>query len=92
MGHERLSSVPPWLPKEANTVTLVALCLFCILAFVYVIVTYSVNVPVGDDVVAVLRFMARWDDTDLKGKLALLFGLHNEHRIAFPRLTFLLDR
>ncbi|MBI2412140.1 MAG: hypothetical protein HYV24_02915 [Deltaproteobacteria bacterium] len=59
-------------------------------AFFAVFFLYSVDVPFNDDFDAVLAFLLKYLSCDnLSDKLSLILSQHNEHRIAFVRLSAL---
>jgi len=60
--------------------------------YLFYIFQYSVDVPLSDDYDAVLGFMNSFLQTENFGKkLGLLFAQHNEHRIVFDRIVFLVQ-
>lgn len=62
-----------------------------ILAWIYVILTYSVNVPWFDDFDPFLDFIDKWTTSDsLSEKFVLLFQPNNEHRMVFGKLLNLI--
>ena len=52
---------------------------------------YAYNMPAGDDYDAVLGFLNRYVQSDLKGKIWLFFSQHNEHRILLTHLISIID-
>lgn len=59
------------------------------IAYSFVVLKYSVNVPVRDDFDVALWFVERYiDSPTLRGKASLIFSQHAEHRIVLDRLFF----
>lgn len=53
---------------------------------------FVVNIPIADDYMAILRFLADFiESTTIIDKLKLLFAQHAEHRILFTRLNVLVN-
>lgn len=60
--------------------------------YLYYVLRYSTNVPIADDYDAVLGFLHSFFQAGSPGeKLSLLFEQHNEHRIVFDRIVFLVQ-
>ena len=65
--------------------------LFPILAWVTLILIYSVNVPWFDDFDPFLDFIDKWTaSTDVLEKIGLIFQPNNEHRMVFGKLLNLI--
>jgi hypothetical protein len=67
-----------------------SLAFFTLLTTVWATVNHYSAVPFWDQWGGTIGFYEKWL-TDGVDKIALLFSQHNEHRIALPRLFFLLD-
>ncbi|MEO5892816.1 MAG: hypothetical protein ABIQ31_21380 [Ferruginibacter sp.] len=52
--------------------------------------TYALNIPYSDDYDAILAFLNKFVSSGSTEKVALLFSQHNEHRILFSRIIFVL--
>ncbi|MCF0043536.1 hypothetical protein [Dyadobacter fanqingshengii] len=73
--------MPKYLP--------IGLSIAIFLTFCVTIFNNTLNIPSFDDYDTTLGFIKRifFDDYTAKGKLEILFGRHNEHRIVFSRLA-----
>ena len=67
----------------------IGLSIAIFLIFGFTLVTNTLNIPTFDDFDTTVGFIKRifFDDYTAKGKLELLFGRHNEHRIIFSRIV-----
>lgn len=62
-----------------------------IIVYYLLILIYSVDYPAGDDYDLFLDFLYKYNKADNLGdKTALLFSQHNEHRLVFSRIVFLM--
>jgi hypothetical protein len=78
--------------KENKLSLLLAVCVALPIGFHYFLLTkYAVNIPYLDDFAAILEFLNSFSQTNLSGKIALMFSQHMEHRIVLSRLIFLFD-
>jgi hypothetical protein len=90
----------PSVPKPENTVfaigkAVLGIGLLLVPIFMYYRIVYNnaVNVPFEDDFDSALKFLSTYlfNTQSAAEQLKLIFSQHNEHRIVFDRLIFLLD-
>jgi hypothetical protein len=82
------------LPAASKTYTILTVCLLSIpmVAYYFIFVTYAVNIPYWDDYDAVLVFLTNFINAEsILEKISLIFSQHNEHRIVFDKLIFLIS-
>ena len=60
------------------------------IAYFAMVNEYALNIPYGDDYDAVLDFLNKFVPAGFNEKISLLFSQHNEHRIVFSRIVFVL--
>ncbi len=75
--------------KGLKAIQILAMAIPPIVYFVFVY-HYALNIPRQDDYDAILGFLNDFQKGGLQEKMALLFSQHNEHRILFSRLIFVL--
>jgi len=77
----------PWIKKYLLLGLALAIILFPVGIYYYVIIQKTANIPRWDDYHGILRFFIRfYDSSDLLRKIELFFGFHNEHRILPVRI------
>lgn len=88
-------NTPNSVARDAPTaLSYAAMCVITIPVFAYLwaFQKFSVNMPAGDDYDVVLDWLNQFLATQgLSSKVVLLVEQHNEHRILFGRLVFLLQ-
>ncbi len=69
-----------------NILSIIAICIF-----VFVIVKYSLNIPIYDDYDIVVRhiYLLSIEKISLQDEITFLFSQHNEHRVVVSRLFVL---
>jgi hypothetical protein len=68
------------------------LFLFPFVLYVIYVIRYSLNIPIWDDFDLILHFINNFVlAASLKERLLLLFLQHNEHRMVFERIIFVLQ-
>jgi hypothetical protein len=74
------------------SIVLAALLLLPFVLYLYSVLVYSINVPFADDYDNVLLSLIKLlQAQNLEERVKLVFEQQNQHRIAFPRLIFLLQ-
>lgn len=67
----------------------IAIFLPAVLYFI-VLDRYALNYPVADDYNAIIQFLCEFRNASFGQKFSLLFSQHNEHRILFSRIVYVL--
>lgn len=52
---------------------------------------FAVDLPNQDDYMAILNYLCIYHKSDFGEKIALLFSPHNEHRLLFSRIVFIIE-
>jgi hypothetical protein len=80
-NHQLIYFISSWL-----------LFLFPFALYALCVIRYTLNVPIWDDFDLILHFINNFVQTpSLKERLAQLFLQHNEHRMVFERIIFILQ-
>lgn len=61
-----------------------------VIPFLLKVSEYAVNIPYMDDYDAILMFLCDFKQANFMHKIALLFSQHNEHRILFSRIVYVI--
>lgn len=60
------------------------------LPYIIISAQYAANIPILDDYDAILEFLINWRSGNLCQKVGVLFTQHNEHRLVYSRVVYLL--
>jgi hypothetical protein len=67
------------------------LSLFIIIYFFWIFFKYTVNIPINDDYAVLDNFNKIIETNSVLEKIKLFFAQHNEHRIVYDRIWFLIS-
>lgn len=58
--------------------------------FFYIVFLHARNIPIMDDYDAILNFLSSYEKAGFKDKMILLLSQHNEHRLLYSRILYVL--
>ena len=85
---ESLAQKPYWSPHNLFSWFAILLPPTIYFFFVY---SYSLNLPFADDFAHLDETIRIIQSTNFSEKLSIIFAPHNEHRVVFTRLAFILS-